>query len=176
MLDGAAIGSEITTPPYLMNWDSTTVPDGSYQVSARARDAAGNATTSAPITVNIVNTVNTVSDTTPPVISLTSPTDNSTLSGALKLMATATDNIGVTGVTFFVDNIAVGSGTTGTGSTTSYTTLLDSTTLANGVHTVFARAVDAANNSGSTASVSITINNPIPDTEAPKVLITSPKG
>src|SRR5262249_47347348 len=55
LLDGAALGSEVTTPPYALAWDTTSAIGGSHTLSAIARDAAGNTTTSAAITVNVSN-------------------------------------------------------------------------------------------------------------------------
>ncbi len=45
-LDGVPIGPEITVAPFSYEWDSTTVPNGNHILSAEARDAAGNRTTS----------------------------------------------------------------------------------------------------------------------------------
>jgi len=56
-LDGANLGSEDTTSPYSINWNTTTIANGSHVLTAVARDAAGNATTSAAVTVNVSNTV-----------------------------------------------------------------------------------------------------------------------
>ena len=55
LLDGANLGTEDTTAPYSTSWDSTTAADGSHGLSARARDAAGNSTTSAVVTVTVAN-------------------------------------------------------------------------------------------------------------------------
>jgi hypothetical protein len=41
--------------PFVTTWDTTTVPNGSYAVSAIAYDAAGNAGTAAPVTVTVAN-------------------------------------------------------------------------------------------------------------------------
>ena len=42
--------------PYALSWDSRTVANGAHTLTARARDAAGNTTTSAPVNVNVTNT------------------------------------------------------------------------------------------------------------------------
>jgi PKD repeat protein len=55
LLDGVKIGNEDTTAPYTISWDTTTVPDGFHTVTARARDAAGNRTTSARVRVTVQN-------------------------------------------------------------------------------------------------------------------------
>jgi hypothetical protein len=56
LLDGAALDSEDTTAPYSVSWTSTGATNGSHTLSARARDAAGNQATSAPVAVNVSNT------------------------------------------------------------------------------------------------------------------------
>ncbi len=55
LLDGANFGSEDTTAPYSVNWDTTSVPNGSHVVAARARDGASNLTTTPPISVTVDN-------------------------------------------------------------------------------------------------------------------------
>ena len=55
-VDGAQIGAEDTVAPYSISWDTTTVTDGSHTLTAVARDAAGNTTTSAGVTVTVSNT------------------------------------------------------------------------------------------------------------------------
>ena len=56
-VDGNALGAEDTTSPYSVSWNTTTVVNGSHALTARARDAAGNQTTSAPVNVTVNNTV-----------------------------------------------------------------------------------------------------------------------
>ena len=53
LLDGADLGNEDSAAPYGTSWDSSTAVSGSHTLSARARDAAGNTTTSATITVAV---------------------------------------------------------------------------------------------------------------------------
>lgn len=54
-LDGATVGAENTAAPYAINWDTTSTANGPHTLTAVARDAAGNQTTSAGITVNVSN-------------------------------------------------------------------------------------------------------------------------
>jgi hypothetical protein len=56
LLDGNVLGAEDTTSPYSVNWDTTTATNGSHILTARARDAGGNTTTSAQVTVTVSNT------------------------------------------------------------------------------------------------------------------------
>lgn len=55
-VDGNNIGSEDTSSPYSVSWDSTTISNGSHTITAVARDAAGNTQTSSGISININNT------------------------------------------------------------------------------------------------------------------------
>ncbi len=53
---GANFGAEANAAPYSVSADTTTVANGSYTLTAVARDAAGNVTISAPVTINVANT------------------------------------------------------------------------------------------------------------------------
>src|SRR5206468_2870449 len=94
MLDGANLGAEDTSAPYSVSWDTTAAGNGSHTLTARARDAAGNATTSSAVTVTVFN------DTSPPTVSITSPSSGSTVSGTITDRKSAADGMGVAGVEF----------------------------------------------------------------------------
>ena len=49
-VDGVATGAEDTAAPYGLAWDTRAVSNGAHTLTARARDAAGNTTLSAPVT------------------------------------------------------------------------------------------------------------------------------
>ncbi len=68
-LDGSNVGSEDTTSPYSISWDSTTAANGSHTISAVARDTSGNVTTSSAVSVTASNVVS-----GPPAITSFSPT------------------------------------------------------------------------------------------------------
>lgn len=53
MLDGANISAEDTSSPYSIQWDAATATTGVHRISAVARDAAGNTTTSAVVEVTV---------------------------------------------------------------------------------------------------------------------------
>jgi hypothetical protein len=65
-LDGTNLGPLDTAAPYSYAWDTLTATPGSHSLRAVARDAAGNTTTSAAVTVTVNNTA---PDTTAPVVS-----------------------------------------------------------------------------------------------------------
>jgi hypothetical protein len=54
-VDGAQVGAEDTAAPYALSWNSRAVANGQHVITAVARDAAGNATTSAGVTVDVQN-------------------------------------------------------------------------------------------------------------------------
>ena len=58
LLDGAALGAELTAPPYSMTWNSTTATAGTHTLAARARNSAGQSTTSAAISISVDNSGN----------------------------------------------------------------------------------------------------------------------
>jgi hypothetical protein len=53
LLDGVPLGSEDTTAPYSISWNTATASNGAHTLSARARDAAGNQTISASVAVTV---------------------------------------------------------------------------------------------------------------------------
>src|SRR5438552_428787 len=55
LLDGLNTGAEVTAAPYSAPWDTTTASRSTHTLTAVARDAAGNRTTSAPVSVTVVN-------------------------------------------------------------------------------------------------------------------------
>ena len=57
-MNGQNIGPELTESPltkFTLSWDSRGLPNGTYTLTARARDTAGRVTTSAGVTVTISN-------------------------------------------------------------------------------------------------------------------------
>jgi hypothetical protein len=54
-VDGVPIGAEDTAAPYSVSWSTKGVADGTHAITARARDAAGRATTSASVSVVVAN-------------------------------------------------------------------------------------------------------------------------
>src|SRR3989441_1203069 len=158
--DGATLGGEATVAPYSVSWNTTTALNGTHTPTAVARDAAGNSTASAGVSVTVVN-----GDATPPLVSITSPLNGATVSSVVTISAMASDNVGVGGVQFKLDGANLGAEVT----VAPYTVSWNSTTALNGTHTLTAVARDAAGNSTPSAGVSVTVNN-----TPPTVSITAP--
>jgi hypothetical protein len=68
-LDGVNLGTEDTTSPYSVAWNSTATSNGTHTLSAVARDASNKTTTSSSISVNVSNGSTTPPPTTPPPVS-----------------------------------------------------------------------------------------------------------
>ncbi|NWJ41139.1 MAG: M4 family metallopeptidase [Geothrix sp.] len=141
-----ALKGSATAAPYSFGFASTALANGSYSLVAKAYDAAGNVGTSAAVPFTISN-----ADTTAPTVTAT-VTGTGT---SRTFTATATDNVGVSRVEYYVDGALKGSATA-----SPYTVSFDGTTVANGSHSLVAKAYDAAGNVGTSAAVAFTVSNP----------------
>ena len=124
-----------------------TPANGQHFYYAQVTQANGLNLWSAPIWVSQGTSTG---DTTAPTVSAS----ESGSSGTITLSATASDNVGVSKVEFYVDGVLKGSDTT-----SPYSMTLDSTTLTNASHTLVAKAYDAAGNVGTSTSVAFTVSN-----------------
>ena len=156
-VDGAAIGVEDTGAPYSVAWNTATVTNGAHALTAVARDAAGNTTTSGAITVTVDNSA--------PTVALTAPSAGAALKGTTTVTASAADNVGVAGVRFFVDGAAIGAEDT----VAPYSATWNTTTVANGSHTLTAVARDGVGNTTTSSGITVTVDN-----SAPTVAVTAP--
>jgi hypothetical protein len=105
------------------------------------------------------------SDTESPTVSITSPTAGTIVNASVTVSASATDNTGVTNVEFYRGNGVL----LGSDATSPYSISLDTTTLTNGSHSIYSKAYDGSGNIGTSTSVSITVDNGMPN-----VSLTSP--
>src|SRR5262245_2689323 len=161
LLTGQPVGVEDTTAPYSYAWDTTKVANGTYAVSVRVRDLAGNTTTSAAVNLTVANSA----DTTPPTSKITNPSSGMTIGGTVILSAVATDALGVAGVQFKVNGSNVGSEVT----TAPYRVAWNTAGLAGGDYTITAVARDQAGNLTTSAAVVVHV-----DTTAPTVTNKTP--
>lgn len=72
--DGANIGSALTTAPYSVTLNTATLANGSHNLNATVRDAAGNQTTATAVTINVNNTAATL-----PAVSVAATTPTAVL-------------------------------------------------------------------------------------------------
>jgi hypothetical protein len=158
--DAVRIGTS-TFPPYAIDWNSATAPDGPHTLTARAHDWSGNVGT-ATIAITLQNL-----DTTPPAATLTAPAPGATLSGPAALQASASDDLAVVRVEFYLDGATL----IGSATTAPYGATWDSTSAADGAHTISCRAYDGAGHTTDSAPVAVTIHT---DLTPPTTSLTSP--
>ena len=151
--------------PFNFTWNTSTFANGSYTITAKAYDVAGNVGKSSLVSVNVNNPV---ADTSSPTISILTPAYKATVSGIVSVTSKATDNVGVAKVAYYVNGILKSTLTT-----SPYSYSWDTKTVANGSCRLLAKAYDAAGNVGS-YYIDVTVNNPAPDTVAPTVSVTTP--
>jgi len=139
-LDGSAF-SACSSPK-----DYSGLTNGSHTFQVQATDAVGN-TDSTP-----ASRTWTVDTAAPTGVAITAPGNGASVTGQVTITASASDNVGVTQVNFFVDNQLLGSDTSAPFSTNWNTNKVAKTT-----HTIYAIAVDAAGNTTQSATITVTV-------------------
>ncbi|OGG57073.1 MAG: hypothetical protein A3F84_04570 [Candidatus Handelsmanbacteria bacterium RIFCSPLOWO2_12_FULL_64_10] len=148
-LDGAVLGAEERYAPYEIWWNTATAADGTHTITAVARDAAGNRTTSAPVTFTVRNDTQSPSVPTGLVGTAASPTQINLSWNA------STDNAGVAGYTVYLNDAVLARTTTTSFSHTGLT--------AGATYNYRVNAYDAVPNySAWTAAVAVTTPLPTP--------------
>ena len=112
--NGTLIGTD-GTAPYQFSWDSKQVADGVVTLSARAVDAQGNEGVSMNVGVTVKNQV--TADMMAPSITITRPADGSRVAGTVAVGVSATDDVSVAKVQFYIDGKLVSAAS---GATLSY--------------------------------------------------------
>ena len=145
-VDGDSLTS-VATPPYEANWS----PAGgeSYSIYATARDAQGNIGYS-----QLISVYSETGDEIAPVVVITAPINLSDVSGTIAVLVQASDNEEVVQVEYFVDGLLAG-----TENTAPFTWNWDTGTVPNGLHSLLARAYDAAGNSSISQLLLLNVQN-----------------
>jgi len=154
LANGAPAPACRVTFPVFGNAPATFTADGWAMFDATAVWTAANCTSGPPAD-------------TPPEVVITFPSAGSSVSDTVALTATATDDTGVTQVSFAVDDAAVG-----TDDSTPYSVLWNSGGVADGTHTVTATATDNVGQSG-TDTVTFTVANGPPPTGGEVLLVVA---
>jgi uncharacterized protein (TIGR03118 family) len=135
-----------TSAPFSASWNTGAVANGAATLIATAFDAYGNSTAA----TNVAVTVNNVPDTTPPTVSLTSPAAGN-VTGTVSVVATASDNVGVSQVQFFYGSTLIGT------ATSSPYSVQWNTAGVSGAQSLTAVARDGAGNTTTSAAVGVTV-------------------
>ena len=164
--DGSLVATA-TAPadPFTAVWSS--VPAGTYAITATATDDGGGQTTSATATI----TVTPAASNSPPSVSLTAPVTGSSYEAPAEvtLSATAGDTDGtVTKVEFFADGSLVA---TATAPADPFTAVWSSVPA--GTYAITATATDDGGGQTTSATATITVTTP-PSNSPPSVSLTAP--
>ena len=146
LVDDVPLGAPDTAAPFAASWTTSSSANGPHVLKARATDAAGNAATSAPVSVTV--------DNAPPSVSVDSPSGG-TVSGTITVTGSASDANGIANVQFRLDGANLGAADT----TSPYSVSWATASASNGTHTLTAVATDAAGNQATSASVTVTVSN-----------------
>ncbi|NTV50801.1 MAG: hypothetical protein HGA20_14320, partial [Geobacteraceae bacterium] len=143
--------------PYVYSWDTTSLPAGVYTLTAKAYDAAGNVSQSS-------RSVSVVNDLIAPTVALTSPANNTSVTGTVTISSSASDNVGVTKVEFYCNGVLLYAT-----NTSPYNFSWDTKGVADGGYVLIAKAYDNAGNYSQSSAVTVAVSNPVPDLTAPLV-------
>jgi hypothetical protein len=169
-IDGGAFSPVSGTGAWSTSLDTATLADGGHTITARAKDAAGNVGTDA-VAITVSNAP--PPDTTAPTVTIGSPSEGATVSGAVTVSGTAADDTALASVSIRVDD---GTWSRASGAST-WSASIDTTAFADGAHTIAARAEDTSGNVTRT-SIGVTVANtqtPPPSTSSPTRIVT-PEG
>ena len=138
--------------PYEYAWDTTVETDQEdYLISVSITDQAGNVAVLSTISVFVNNT----GDGTGPIVNITSPASNQTVSGEVEITAAAYDESGVIRVEFYQN-----SSQAGTDTEAPYTYPWDTNRESDdSYHTWAAMAFDSDENSAQSQSITLHVDN-----------------
>lgn len=154
------------------NWDFSMAAASAHTIKARAVDASG-VVGSTEITVNVTRADSTAgADRIPPVVNIYYPAQGAKVSGEIEIRAEATDNTDVKYVFFYID----GKLHKMIMNAPPFADVWDTTRLSDGAHVLQAKAMDQAENSTSSAEVTVFVENHTMTTTPPAALATPPAG
>ncbi|SET64787.1 Ig-like domain (group 3), partial [Nitrosomonas marina] len=162
-----------TQAPFNFTFDTTTVSDGSYTLTAHAFDEAGNKGVSANVSVTVQNAAADSTDKEAPIVTVASPSPGAEVSGTTRVEFETFDHVGIVRVELYANDVHVGSSTNA-----PFSIDWDTTQSVNGYGYLQAKAFDAAGNKGVSFYRNVTVNNSETatpaDTQAPTINIASP--
>lgn len=170
LLDGLPLGGIVSTMPYDFPWSTATVANGSHWLAVQTTDLNGRIGTSAVVTVTVSNGAG--ADTLPPVVAVIDPAQGEVVSASVVIGATVADDAAILGVQFYVDGVAIGTPLTAPPYITYWSTL----TVADGPHSIVARATDAVGLVGESPAVAIGVDNSQPPDLIGKDVMVSGEG
>ena len=132
-----------TTGPYNFSWDTANLYTGYYELEAFAYDSSGNKGQSSRVTVYASNSYS--YDTINPAVTILSPLNNSYISRKVRIKISASDNVGINRIEFYIDGVLKN---IISANSTTYTWTWNTTNESNGTHIIMVEVFDSAGNMG----------------------------
>lgn len=145
--EGSNLIGSATAAPFSMNW--TSVPAGTYSLTAKATDDNGAVTTSGAVSITVKTNLL-------PTVSITSPSNNASFTAGdnITITASASDSDGtIAKVVFYNGSSVIGTDTTGSSGSYSYTW----SSVSQGSYTLKAVAYDNVGASKASSTITITV-------------------
>src|SRR5262249_5929634 len=139
-VDGQVVDNA-TASPFSFSWNTVNYASGTHTLKVTASDAAGN-TASASVSVTVNNPI--AVDTTPPVVTILSPLVGTTVTGIVTITASPMDNVALSQVSFYIDDIL-----RCTRTSAPYSCNWNTRKASTGAHTIQVTAWDTTGNSAS---------------------------
>jgi hypothetical protein len=170
-------GTKVATSKTISYNDTGLVALKTYEYAVRAVDRAGNkslesqavSATTPATSPGDARSPTPPTDTAAPTVSLTEPQNGTTVSGKVKLSASASDDVKVRDVQFLLDGKPIGAAV----KAPPYSISWDTSSVTKVAHTLTARVHDTAGKSATSDEVNVTVAEP--DTSPPTAEVTSPK-
>ncbi|MHA1686729.1 MAG: lamin tail domain-containing protein [Candidatus Heimdallarchaeaceae archaeon] len=134
---------------YVAGWDVSAVDTTIHRISAIDTDSVNDWEDSGTLGDPGTGNYGSGSDTTPPTVTITSPSDGETVSGTIHITVSASDSSGINAYEIYIDGVLVAS-------SNSY--YWDTTAYSDGTHTILAKAQDNAGNWGED-TINVTVDN-----------------
>jgi hypothetical protein len=103
LIDDVIVAS-FSASSFTYEWDTTHVADGAHVLAAKVEDSSGNVGMSSPVTVNVND-----GDTAPPSVYVAYPASGTNVYSdrVVNITASASDNLGISRVDFYVDTTRI---------------------------------------------------------------------
>lgn len=137
------------------SWITVNSSSGTGNGNVYYTVAANTSTSSRSGTITVAGQTVTISQAGAPAVSLTTPTSGSTISNTVATAANASSSSSIAKVEFYYDTGVL----IGTATASPYSVNWNTTNVANGAHSVYAKAYDASGSATTSTANSVTVNN-----------------
>ncbi len=148
LVDNQPFGAPLTTAPYTLLFDTTTLANGAHSVGAVVTDTNNAVASATAVGFTVANL-------SPFTAQITAPETGDTVAGAVSITSSVTSSHPVTSVQYYLNGLPLGAAQT----TSPYTLSWDTKTANNGLNTLTAVATDSTNAKANAAAVIVNVSN-----------------